>query len=69
MEMESVLTKLFDFQSFARNPTLQRIIDQVEVRYGIPTVTDLSDAELSQLAAAGDPFLREAQGEKEDQCL
>ena len=31
--METALEKLFEFQRFVKNPAMQRVIDEVEVRY------------------------------------
>ena len=56
MEMEKLLTSLFDFQRFEKNRELQSIIDEVEQKYG---VTEMTDDELDLLAAAGDPFSHE----------
>ena len=56
MEMEKLLTSLFDYQRFEKNPSLQSIIDEVEGRY---SVTEVTDDELEMLAAAGDPFGQE----------
>lgn len=56
VNMEEMLTSLFDFQRFARNSELQSMIDEVEQKYG---VTEMTDDELDLLAAAGDPFSQE----------
>lgn len=63
MEMEKLLTSLFDFQRFEKNPSLQSIIDEVEERYGIDEMTD---DELDLLAAAGDPFSQELKKKDKD---
>lgn len=52
--MEKLLTTLFDYQRFARNPALQRVIDEVEARYGQPQPLSLD--ELYRVSAAGDPY-------------
>ena len=44
---------LFEYQKFERNPELQSLIDETEARYS----GELSDDELSLVAAAGDAFL------------
>lgn len=53
--MERLLSKLFDYQHFERNPDLQIVIDRVDARYA---AAELSDEELGMLSAAGDPGLR-----------
>ena len=63
MEMKKLLTNLFDFQRFEKNPSLQSIIDEVEERYGIDEMTD---DELDLLAAAGDPFSQEHDAKEKD---
>lgn len=63
MDMEKLLTGLFDFQRFERNPDLQSLIDEVEGRYG---VTEVTDDELEMLAAAGDPLGQEYIPKNED---
>ena len=63
MEMEKLLTNLFDFQRFERNPELQSMIAEVEQKYG---VTEMTDDELDLLAAAGDPFSQEPIREDKD---
>ena len=63
MEMEKLLTNLFDFQRFERNPELQSMIAEVEQKYG---VTEMTDDELDLFAAAGDPFSQEPIREDKD---
>ena len=63
MKTEKLLTNLFDFQRFKRNPELQSMIAEVEQKY---SVTEMSDDELDLLAAAGDPFSRELKKEDKD---
>lgn len=52
--LENLLTTLFEYQRFARNPDLQRVIDDVEARYGQPQPLSLD--ELCRVSAAGDPY-------------
>ena len=49
MNTQRVLKKLFDFQSFEKNPRLERLIRETE-----GDVAALSDDELSLVNAAGD---------------
>ena len=49
MNTERVLKKLFDFQSFEKNPRLERLIRETE-----DDATALSDGELSLVSAAGE---------------
>ena len=49
MNTQRVLKKLFDFQSFEKNPRLERLIRETE-----GDATALSDDELSLVNAAGD---------------
>ena len=53
MDVQKLLTELFDLQRFEEEPALQSIIDETEARY---LGTELSDADLSSLSAAGDPY-------------
>lgn len=53
MDIEKKLTELFDFQRFENDTALQEIIDEVEGRYA-----EMSEDELGQLSAAGDPYTR-----------
>ena len=54
MDIEKILTGLADFQQFSRNPTLQRMLDDVDSRY--QRSQPLTEKELSFVAAAGDPY-------------
>lgn len=54
MDSERLLTGLADFQKFSRNPTLQRMIEDVEDRYQCFRPITVED--LSSVAAAGDPY-------------
>ena len=49
--MEKKLTSLFEFQKFAHNPRLDQMLEEAENRYG----QALSDDDLEQVSAAGDP--------------
>lgn len=51
--MEKLLTQLFDFQRFEREPELQRVIDSAHARRR-PQKLELDDVEL--VAAAGSPY-------------
>lgn len=53
--MEELLRRLFDYQKFARNPALQRVIDETAAQY---EARALSDEDVSGLFAAGDPDLQ-----------
>jgi len=53
LNMEKLLTELFDFQKFEKEPALQSVIGEVDARY---FCAELSDGELDMLSAAGDPF-------------
>lgn len=50
--MEELLRRLFDYQKFARDPALQRVIDETAAQY---EARALSDEDVSGLFAAGDP--------------
>ena len=53
MDTEKLLAGLLDYQRFAREPTLQRLIEDTETRcFG----EELSDDVLRTLSAAGDPY-------------
>lgn len=58
--MEKKLKILFDYQKFKGNKKLAALIEDTESRYA----TELSDDEISLVAAAGEPF--EEQPKKED---
>ena len=60
--MNQKLRTLFDFQRFEKNPNLNRVIDDVESRYGLGQVSSirkLSDDELDMVIAAGIPHLEQ----------
>ena len=50
--MEKKLSLLFDYQKFAQNPELQRVIDTVHARF---SRRELSDEEAGLVYAAGQP--------------
>ena len=54
MDIERLLTGLADFQKYSRNPTLQRMIADVESRY--QRFQPMTFEDLSSVAAAGDPY-------------
>ena len=58
---EQKLTRLFDRQDFAPNPTLTAIIDEVEARY----FAELSDEDLSLISAAGEQTVRQTSDDKD----
>ena len=49
--MEEKLKKWFDLQQFEQNPRLMAMLEETEARYG----QQLTDDDLSQVAAAGEP--------------
>lgn len=53
MDIEKLLTGLFDAQRFEGSAALQRMIDDAEVRY---FGQECSGEELSELSAAGAPW-------------
>ncbi len=55
--MANKLSKLFDYQKYEPNGKLQSIIDDVESRYAGKMPKELSDDELTMVAAAGNPEL------------
>ena len=63
--MERKLSKLFDFQNYERNTSLQSVIDSVHKRYAI---RELDEEDLFYVAAAGVPEVqqnkRSPEGEK-----
>ena len=64
--VEKKLSLLFDYQKFAQNPELQRVIDKVHARF---SKRELSDEEADLVAAAGQPemaSLRKKPREKEN---
>ena len=62
--MERRLLQLFDYQRFAGNPVLQRMIDRTESRYGIVSLTD---EDLANLSAAGDSVITGGYKKPEDE--
>ena len=64
MDMEKLLTGLFDFQRFESDPALQSVIDEVDARY---SGRELSDDELEMFSAAGDPYLQMLNPNKRDE--
>ncbi len=63
MDMEKLLTGLFDLQRFERAPALQSVIGEVEARY---FAEELTDDALKKLSAAGDPYLQTPDPRKRD---
>ena len=63
MDTEKLLRDLFDFQRFERNEALQSVIEEAEAQ-GIGV--ELTDDELEQLSAAGDPFSSASDRIRED---
>lgn len=53
--MEALLRRLFDYQKFERDPSLQRVIDGITARR---EARALSDEDVNGLFAAGDPDLQ-----------
>lgn len=53
MDMEKLLTGLFDYQRFEQSPALKGVLDEVEARH---FSEELSDDALKTLFAAGDPY-------------
>ncbi len=66
MDMEKLLTGLFDYQQFERSPALQGLIDEVEARY---FGEELPDEALELLSAAGDPYSRSPDPKKREEPL
>ena len=54
MDIERLLTGLADFQKYSRNPTLQRMIEDVDSRY--QRFQPITEEDLSSVAAAGDLY-------------
>ena len=55
--MEKKLQKLFDYQKFAGNAKLQKVIDSVSARNEARRLSlRLTDAAIEQIAAAGEPY-------------
>ena len=55
---EQALFQLFDYQRFENDPQLRSLIDGVEGTYG----AELSDDELAQVSAAGEPYRKKRTG-------
>ena len=53
MDVQKLLTELFELQRFEEESALKSIIDETEERY---FGTQLSDDILGKLSAAGDPY-------------
>ncbi len=62
--MERLLHRLFDYQRFARNENLQRLIDDTESRYVLENHRLHDD--MLELNAAGDIFLSEPKGPEDE---
>lgn len=56
---------IFDYQRFADNARLRRLINDTESRYN----SELSDDSLAQISAAGDASLRKPHGQGRDGAL
>lgn len=59
---EKTLSALFDYQLFENDPSLQKLIDEVENEYG----TEISDDDLSLVSAAGETMSAEKHRDKKD---
>ncbi len=66
MDMEKLLTGLFDFQRFERDPALKSVILDTEERY---FGEELSFDTLRTISAAGDPALQAPDPMKRDKPL
>ncbi len=53
--MDRSLKKLFDYQRFARDPHLEKLIEDTERRYAGAGIVPLEDEALTRVAAAGSP--------------
>lgn len=53
MALENDIIRLFDYQKFALNEKLKKLIDEAEKEYDL--VSELSDEDIEQVWAAGDP--------------
>lgn len=62
--MENKLSRLFDYQKFASNPDLEKVIRGVEEKYSLNKQA-LSDDDLEFVAAAGDPYISKEPKENE----
>lgn len=59
---EKTLSALFDYQLFENDPSLQKLIDEVENEYG----AEISDDDLSFVSAAGETVSAEKHNDKRD---
>lgn len=59
---EKTLLALFDYQLFENEPSLRKLIDEVENEYG----TEISDDDLSLVSAAGETMSAEKHMDKKD---
>lgn len=59
---EKTLSALFDYQLFENEPSLRKLIDEVENEYG----TEISDDDLSLVSAAGEATSAEKHRDKKD---
>ena len=59
---EKTLSALFDYQLFENEPSLRKLIDEVENEYG----TEISDDDLSLVSAAGETTSAEKHRDKKD---
>ena len=55
MDVQKLLTELFELQRFDPEPALQTLVEETEARY---LGTELSDDALGTLSAAGEPHTR-----------
>ena len=62
-DTEKLLTELFDFQRFERDPCLGRVIDEVVERF---SGVELSEDDLDTVSAAGDPYSGMRRPDKRD---
>lgn len=60
--ISAAVMALFDYQRFADNARLRRLINDTESRYD----SELSDDALAQISAAGDVSLRKPRGQGRD---
>ena len=63
--MDRSLKKLFDYQRFAREPHLEKLIADVDRRYADTGIVPLEDDALAYVAAAGAPEAELARRKKE----
>lgn len=59
---EKTLSALFDYQLFENDPSLRKLIDEVENEYG----TEIPDDDLSSVSAAGETVAAEKHKDKRD---